>query len=308
MYLPTKYLIFGILITLNGQLFAQEKPLPWLDQFHVDVSNSLFNSADWFDNFFADEHIADLETQASAKIRIGWEPKEHDLAKLKTRVRLRLRLPNFKRKVDLIFDDYEEVKQEGVTEELINESRNKQQSSDFNVALRWIHKSDKKHYFSTRIGLASHPDIYARALYRYIWQTSKNTNIVLQPSIYYYADQGHAERLSVNFEASTTDTDLFQFNNSWRYIQERDKVDWSHSVAYLTQLTQTQALISSIFVNGITNNGYHLENKGISIRYRIQSSRTWLFFEVEPFIHWPESEDFEQTAGIALRVEGRFYQ
>jgi hypothetical protein len=33
-----------------------------------------------------------------------------------------------------------------------------------------------------------------------------------------------------------------------------------------------------------------------------------LFFEIEPFVEWPEKEDYSTTPGIALRVEGFFYR
>ncbi|AWB66778.1 hypothetical protein C2869_10220 [Saccharobesus litoralis] len=291
----------------NEDAKPASKPKPryaWLDDLHGGVAGSLNNSAAWFDRFFAEDGTKDKNTAASAKLRLGWEPREQDLTRLKLRVRLRVRLANLQKKVDLIFDDYDEFKQEGVADEVLRET--KPTESDVNVALRWIHKSDKNHYFSTRVGLASKPDMYVRALYRYIYATSDSTNLVLQPSVYYYLDQGHAERFSANFEISLSSTDMLQQNNSWRYTEIDNQVDWTHSLLHYKQLTHTQALISGVFASGITNQGYHLQNQGIFFRYRWQSLRKWIYFEVEPFVHWPEEYNFSQTLGIGLRVEGMF--
>ncbi|NTS76957.1 hypothetical protein HR060_08740 [Catenovulum sp. SM1970] len=284
----------------------EEQPeYSWLDDLHSGISNSLYNSALWFDDFFDENDIYDEKTKVHAKIRLAWEPEETNLERIKSRVRLRVRLPNLERKVDLIFSDYDENREEGITDEVIDD-RNKQNEDDFNVALRWVHKSNKKEYFSSRIGLASEPDIYSKLMYRRIIETTQNTNVVFQPSLYYYADQGWGWRFSGNFEYSYDAENLFQFNNSWGYIQDKEDTKWRHSLLHYHQYNDKHAVIYGIYANGITESNYHLQDKGAFMRFRWQTMRKWLFVEVEPFVHYPEKNDFDQTFGIAFRIEGKF--
>jgi hypothetical protein len=54
--------------------------------------------------------------------------------------------------------------------------------------------------------------------------------------------------------------------------------------------------------------GFIIDNYTLSYRYRFNALREWLFFEVEPFIEFPEEENYTTTPGVALRIEGFFHK
>ena len=52
--------------------------------------------------------------------------------------------------------------------------------------------------------------------------------------------------------------------------------------------------------------GFFIDKYTLSYRYRFNAFQKWLFFEVEPFVEWPEEENYSATPGIAFRIEGFF--
>ena len=50
------------------------------------------------------------------------------------------------------------------------------------------------------------------------------------------------------------------------------------------------------------------DNYRLSYLYRANVYRKWIYFEVEPFLDWPEEDNYSTTLGIALRIEGYFNQ
>ncbi len=306
--LPLKYLILIYLSLSSYASFANEVEYAWLDELHEGVSGSLHESVEWIDSYWADEEYSE-KSRINAKIRLGWEPRERELDDYLSRIRLKVKLPKLARRVDLVFSDYDDIDQENLSDELIQEKSTQRQShDDFNLALRWVHKSAKKEKISSKIGLASEPDVYTKIAYRRIFESSEHSNIMLQPSLYYYFDQGIGARLSANYQYNSSKQSLFEQNNSWRYLKGKDdgEVKWQHSLLHYYQYSDKVAFISGIFANGITQDSYRVKNRGVFFRYRKRSVRDWLYFEVEPFIHWPQEFNYQQTYGIALRLEGNF--
>jgi len=46
-----------------------------------------------------------------------------------------------------------------------------------------------------------------------------------------------------------------------------------------------------------------VENYSTSIRLRKQFWRPYLFYEIEPFIDWPASDNYRTNGGIALSLQ-----
>jgi hypothetical protein len=49
-----------------------------------------------------------------------------------------------------------------------------------------------------------------------------------------------------------------------------------------------------------------LEEYLVSFRWRKNTLRQWLFYELEPFVLWRRDESFSASYGLALRLEGFF--
>ncbi|MER2491852.1 hypothetical protein [Catenovulum sediminis] len=279
----------------------------WIDYWHLDVTDSITASANWFDSFFATTRSNET-AQASARLRLGYIPRETEFSRFETRFRVSAKLPNLKNRWDVIVSDYDDASEGNSADQVIDDVQGGRNRDQLSLALRFTHFIKDNKYLSTRLGLAKGADIYLRTRYRRNFILYEWLNFELEPSIYYYVDNGLGARLNLDFDFFKTENGLWQQNNGWEYVQDEGDPEWRHSLLHYYQINQSSALISGIFANGLVSQGYHLSNKGVFTRYRLQALRKWMYFEIEPFIHYPEDRAHKQTFGLALRLEINFEQ
>ena len=77
----------------------------WMQGLHETVSNSVYQSAQWFDSFFIANESEQQNPTTTAKIRFAWLPKSRDFSEIETRFRIRVKLPHFQDRVSVVFSD-----------------------------------------------------------------------------------------------------------------------------------------------------------------------------------------------------------
>jgi hypothetical protein len=291
-------------ITVVGS--QKQAEVDWMEKLRLNVSDTVFLSAKWFDSFFAEDEMRQHPPKVSARIRLGWEPKSGDLSEFKTRFRLRVRLPHFSNRMDLILsdDDQDEINQlplEYVENDSVDDS------DKFAAAVRFVHKNTDTTISDTRVGISS-GDIFLRARYKRNYVASDRHAFKIQPSVYYYLNDGLGARLLTEYDYQINLRQQLRVNFSVRASESFNGVRWKHGLYHLNQFSLSQAGILGIVVEGKKNeeNSYFIDKYALSYRYRFNAYRAWLFFEIEPFIEWPEERGYKTVPGIALRVEGYF--
>ncbi|WP_152537543.1 hypothetical protein [Catenovulum agarivorans] len=287
---------------------SSEHSVKWYDTVQEDVTETITDTANWFDGFFGQDQFDEDRASASARLRLSYIPIESNVARFENQFRVRARLPNLEDKWDVIVADYNDSNEAKESDRVISETEGQGKNEDVSVAVRYIHSQNKSKFISTRVGFAKGADIYIRTRYRRQFAITNKFNFEVEPALYYYLSNGIGARFNFKFDHQLSDHSLWRQDNSWEYIQDEQDPEWRHNLLLYHQLNSQSALISGIFAHGYINQGYHLENKGIFVRYRLQALRSWLFFEIEPFIHYPDYREFSQTPGIALRLEINFQQ
>ncbi len=279
----------------------------WLHGFHQTISDSVFGSAKWFDSFFGTDEYEESQLESLARIRLGWEPRARDFAVFSQKFRLRIKLPNLKRKVDLIFSD--EIEDENISKQFTDgrSLRNDADEDSFTAAIRMINIDEMSRFLDTRLGVSG-SDVFAKARFKFTKEFGKTQKIQFQPSIYYYLDEGAGNKLFLEYEKDFSEESQLRLNYSWRRSESFQGRRWRTGVYYLHRIDRLQATSLGFVVNGEhdSDEGSFVDNYQLSYRYRLNAYRRWLFFEVEPFLEWPEEFDHNITPGIALRVEGYF--
>ncbi len=278
----------------------------WIEQLHQTVSDSVFQSAMWFDNFFLDENSEQETPTTTAKIRLGWEPKARDWAKFDTRFRVKVKLPHFKDKVDVILSDEDDTSQSQLPLETVN-SRPDDKDEHFAAAVRYTHNKSDNKLLESRIGISG-GDIFIKTRHkrRLNWQDVHSVKI--EPSLYYFLDDGLGARLLLEYDYQATERTQYRINYSVRVSESFSGLRWKHGFYQLTQLQHNAATITGLQVEGERNGerGFIIDKYTLSYRYRFNALKSWLFFEIEPFLEWPEQQNYSTTPGVALRVEGFF--
>ncbi len=285
---------------------AEQAEIDWVEELHDSVSETVFLSATWFDSFFAEDQEQRYPPKVSARIRLAWEPKAGELDEFKVKFRLRLNLPHFKNRLDLVLsdDDQDDINQ--LPLQAVTDSSSTRNDS-FAAAVRFVHKNTDTTLSDMRVGFAS-GDIFWRARYKRNYVVSDRHAFKIEPSIYYYLDDGLGAKLATEYDYQINLKQQLRINYSIRGSESFSGIRWKHGFYHLQQFSLYNAGSLGLVVEGERNGdrGYIVKKYTLSYRYRFNAHKSWLFFDVEPFFEWPEKDNYNTVPGIALRVEGYF--
>ncbi|WP_394176236.1 hypothetical protein [Thalassotalea litorea] len=279
----------------------------WLGDFHGAVSDTFFNTALWFDSFFANDNEEQANPKSLARIRFGWEPRAGDWGEFTQRFRIRLRLPHFESKVDVIFSD-DDDQSTGIENYGNDLPLNRDLEDDrFTAALRVVNQEDENSYIDTRIGISG-GDLFTKARLKLQTDYTKIHAFKMEPSIYYFLSDGFGSRLFLQYAYTPSLDRQLQINYSISGSEAYSGARWRHGAYYFKQIDHRSATVTSLTVEGERNGdrGFLIEEYRLGYRYRVNAIRDWLFFEIEPFLLWEEERNYDTTPGLALRVEGYF--
>lgn len=276
---------------------------PWLDIMHQSIADSVTNSALWFDDFFVlDEFSHDDKARGEARIRLGWEPRSRELSEFETRLRLRVKLPNLKNRVDIVFSDYDDERADSALQASGNDVFTEQ--NRFSLALRWRAKPDSG--LSHRVGIGRRLQPFVKSRYRSLLSLTDKSDLRWETSVYYYNRDGFGADIAGQVNYNLNPKSLLRFNNHFYFRDRSNDWLWQHSVQHLRQLDDKTAVISGFYIEGLSQPNYRLEEYLVSFRWRKNTLRKWLFYELEPFVLWQRNEKFSASYGLALRLEGFF--
>jgi len=278
----------------------------WMQSFHQSVSNSVYQSAVWFDNFFIEENNEYESPTTSARIRLGWKPKARDWNGVEARFKIKVKLPHFKNKVDLILSDDDEANQSQLPLESINTDSGLEEEH-FAAAVRYTHNKNSNRLLESRIGLSG-GDVFFKVRHRRRFNWDKNQSFRVEPSLYYFIGDGLGTKLLLEYDYQLKPNAQFRINYSIRGSAAFSGIRWKHGFYRLDQFDAKTASITGLQVEGVRNgvDGFQVDKYTLSYRYRFNAVRKWLYFEVEPFFEWPEDRSYSTTPGIIFRIEGYF--
>lgn len=294
--------LFSALSWQSPYVEANQQDDVWLDTMHKSISESVMDSAQWFDDFFASENVTeDQQAKGEVRLRLGWEPRSRELDEFEARLRVRVKLPKLKNRVDLILSDSDENIDDKVRagrQEDIN------RQDDLTIALRYKIRPDSG--LSHRIGFGRRFQYFAKSRYRDRMDITDKVEMRYDASIYYYNRDKFGTDAGLGFDYEQSQSTLLRFENRFYYRDKTDDWLWQHSWQALHQLDDKSAVVLGYFIEGLSRPNYRLEEYLLSVKLRRNTLREWLYYDIEPFILWRRDEGFSASYGIALRLEGFF--
>lgn len=287
---------------------AEQEDDHWMQGLHETVSNSVYQSAQWFDSFFIANEGEQKNPTTTAKIRFAWLPKSRDWSEVETRFRIRVKLPHFEDKVSLVLSDEADDELNNLPLESAR-TRSSTEEEKFSLALNYTQDKRDDRLMNYRLGISA-GDIFVRAKHKRRFNINEKHGFLFEPSLYYYLDEGLGAKLLLEYDYQLSSKSLFRMNYSIRGSAEYSGIRWKHGIYKLHQINATTASVFSLQAEGERNGerGFVIDKYTLAYRYRFNALSDWLFFEIEPFLEFPEQENYRTTPGIALRVEGFFHK
>lgn len=276
---------------------------PWLDDwychFNYGVEATVVEVNRWFT---VDTAPIARPAQASGKLRFGWEPRSGDLSELDFRFKIRVKLPALEDKVELLLSDDEE----DVNQQAVKAARSQQLGSNdqATVALQFKNKPDSK--IAYRVGLGRGSQIYTRARHSDGFKVNERNNINYYAEVNYYTDDQLGVEARVSLSHTISKNQAIEFENTFRYRDRSEDLFWRHQVQYLYLKDSKSSYLFTAMIDGLNKPSYKEEQVLLSMRYKRNVLRPWLFIEVEPFVLWLREEQFRTSVGMAIRAEVHF--
>ncbi len=291
--------------TLSISEFSNCDTQLWLDDWYCHFNHGIESTVIEVNKWFVADHTPSAQrAKASGKLRFGWEPRSGDLNQLDFRFKIRVKLPALQDRVELLLSDDEG----DLNQQAVKAARNQQLGSNdqATVALQFKDKPDSKLVY--RIGLGRGSQIYTRARYSDRVDLNQQNSMNYYAEVNYYSDDqvGVETKISLNHRISKNQA--LELDNTFRYRDKTEDLFWRHEIQYLYIHDSKTSYLLTALVDGLNKPSYHEEQVLVSMRYKRNILRPWLFLEVEPFFLWLREENFRTSFGVALRAEVHFPQ
>lgn len=291
----------------DAESALQDLPtIDWANEIHTTISNRVYQTAQWFDDFFVTEGHSAKPVKASAKIRLGTVITRDNKLELESRFSLRVKLPNLEDKVAFILSDDTDEQLADLPLESTDQ-QNAFTDESLTAAIQYINAKSDRFVTDTRLGI-SDSDPFVRVRHRQAYWWKKKHGLSAEPALYYFANDGWGARLLLAYHYQIDQQSQLRLNYSVRKSETLENERWKTGVYYLQQFDDKKAASLGFVSSGQYHNkdeDFVTEHK-LSYRYRFNAHKKWLFFEIEPFVEWAKWRGSDANPGIALRIEGYF--
>ncbi len=288
--------IIPLLTCFPWQVVAKQQDelsMPKADFAQVKLNDMMQHTASWLDNIGSDG-----EQDASAKgyLQLSWLPRTGNLGDIDAKFKVHFNLPRWNERLSLVIDNDNE--DELLLDYETDNSTANQES--VNVAIQYIKQFNNQRQIKNRIGV-SRKQLYLRSEMLFNWQF-KNVSMNIQPRLDYFLQDGWGPSVkgAVNYKLENS---YFALSASWQKMQNETRSRRKIGLFHIISTGKEQQLVSGIQYNR-NNNKLDISNQNvvISTRYRNLLYKSWMYFEVEPFIEFNQLNNYRREAGISFNL------
>lgn len=270
----------------------------WVDSHKDYVDTRIERASLWVDGFFNDPNHEAEAAYSQIRLRPEWYYRKEQGSKFKFRFRARINLPNLGRRASLIagadedsgFDDsVDDSADDGVLGLQFFMKESSAWNTSFTAGVKF---NDFAFFLGPRIRYRA--NVGEKGSYRFTQTVRWQTNNYWQFN----------SRLDLNRLINERFYFRQTFDGRWRGEKSEDEGYRTRISSFLTQsltpLSGFQYEFSTIFH---TKPDTHVDRYVVALRYRKQTAKKWLYYEIVPQVSWDEEYDYKFNPGIRLRLE-----
>ncbi|EKF74067.1 hypothetical protein A11A3_10426 [Alcanivorax hongdengensis A-11-3] len=284
-----------------------------IDRTHDWMSRTVCWPSRWVDHFFADPNHA-IDEQPGTLLRVisayRWQD-DHDSGS-DLNIRAKAELPNAENRLSLVFrtdsDRDDELRDDLASrpEQVGNNNNN-----GFRSALRWVVTTSDRMDIDLDAGLRSQLKVFTRARYRWRYQLPGGKTWFRFTQKGYWEDpEGFGTSSLFELDRPITPVTSFRFSNEIELTEENNEAgrNWyfNQGGALYFRLGKRSGIGLYASYDAYTRPVTAIETWRVSLRFRRNIWRDWLYYEVEPYAFWPREDNFKGVTGVVFRVETQF--
>lgn len=298
---------------------------------YVDRSHALFDRkinrvVTWFDGLFGESarpgtRKADIKLRWSNELRV----EEGEGVRYHNAIRAQIHLPRFEKKLRLVI--LEETREEAVAPipsdagtPVVNTPTRANTLRAVNTELRYYARDTKAGYAFLAVGsrFVWLPETFVRA--RFLWRHTLADNTFISPSVtpFWQDHLGFGITPQLDFGRPFSHRYIFLWANSATVFNNREGFLWGTEVSLSRIMSSVSAIAFAVGATGATQpslvaDRFNLatNNYKVSVKYRRNIYRPWLFLELIPEANWRREEAGGRevipafTARLEINSEGR---
>lgn len=175
------------------------------------------------------------------------------------------------------------------------------------AALRYEKKDEQAWFYSSDVGIRVQAPLQpfvrgriSHALPLQAW-LMKNTG-----TLFWFSQLGPGSSAQIDFDRPLTTQTLFRAGSNATWLHLPQRLDLHQDFTLFHTLDEHRALQYQASVIGTTQPYARVDDCILSVLYRRQLHRKWLFFELNPQFHFPHEQQFRFTPQLWLRLQVLF--
>lgn len=255
--------------------------------------------ANWLDNFFGDDRIYEESQNSHLKLNLLHILEEGHQPRYEAQLQGKLTLPNTQQRLKILFES--DPEENGDSDNTVVQAVESQEQS---LGLRYIqHTSDwLRAHTDVGVRFRSGFDTFARFRLRGLFNLGK-WQLRAAETLFWRDSIGPGETTRLDFERRFAKNYLFRATSKATWLDETRQFDMGQDFFLIHTLDKHSGIIYRTGLTAVSEPKTHTTGYILSLRYRQQIHRDWLFFEISPKVLYPEEEDFHTRHSLTFKLE-----
>jgi hypothetical protein len=309
--------MLGIVIVLlfNGGVSADEQ-LPdsgesRVDAWHDMLAERVVLTAERLDSFFQAENYRAEANTTSFTLSLSSFFQQGDDADINAKARLRLRLPHLEnRAMFFIGGSGEDLETTDSLAEATESAVSGSDKQNLTLGLRYFFRDDERSNLSFGGGLrfrSGSPVVFVEPRYRY-FRSFPSFDARFVQRFRWFSDDGLESRTELQLERPVWETWFFRALTRVDWYEDEEEDGFFPQLGFLWARPIDEHRVFTASWNNyfLTEPQSVLDSSVVGVRYRQQTWRRWLWFEVAPQVAFTRDEDYDATPGLFLKLEAEF--
>lgn len=260
------------------------------------------------DAFFGGERTYEESTGSYMKISGGTTWSEGGNFAYKYAVRLKLTLPNTRKRFKLVLDSNPDEEDEPTGGDALSDNREAlDQATDLNtyqLALRYMMKATQTVQLTADAGVRLRwpPDPFVRLRARRSFFVGAWELRAIE-KLEYSVDDHFESTTTLEFDRPLGSGLLYRNYATARFGSKDDKFALGAGVVLFQKLSTRDALTYQVGVRGESHPVMRTTALDAGVTYRRRLYNKWLFGSLTPAVTWPREDGFSPLASITLKIE-----
>ena len=275
------------------------------------LSGKITSFASYIDRFFGGDRHFQESNQSVLRLNLTRVSGYGGDGNYKLAARLNLKLPVTEGRLRLLVetDPENNVADEPTKSSPVTDSK-VSVPGNLALAVRFEKKEEVRWYFNTDTGIkfqgisaAPNPFVRARGSYsvpKGKWQLKASE------SVYWFNTLGWGETTLLDLDRILSTQLLFRATSNATWLNDTQNFNLRQDLTISHTLDDRTALRYQASVIGVSEPQLQVTDNVVQLFYRYRLNREWLFFELNPQLHFPREKNYSSSFALSIRLEMLF--